>query len=292
MPRLSHLFVRLPSQTQSIFTRSVQTALISLIHSVARMGAEGWLLSFIRSFNGDRDVTSETALGEHRPDLKFLFQAVGLRGGRKRARTSTDPSLVIEICNNYKHGDMASLAEMYMRHGDGAVRTVVAIDPTSGTYSVWRYLRYLPTKLEGKEYRKCFQTEKGVVWRGDDAQDLVLKIRDFLPTWMPIVEGMGDEALEALMKKPVVLKASRLADMWDAAKRAADYFAWVNTEVSDDETEMDLSETEADIDTDDLGTLADLEDEEDDDERVWEDTDEEVEEDSDDSDDGEDDWVF
>ncbi|KAH7030036.1 hypothetical protein B0J12DRAFT_704355 [Macrophomina phaseolina] len=256
--RMAHdnmLFVRLASPAQNHFTRTIQSLLFVALRVIGRSSNGAWIFHFVHAYNGERDAEAETTVGTHRPDLNFIFKLPGMAltnpRGRRRRRLASQPAIIIEVCSDHKFRRMPEIARHYMAGGRGAVRTVVAINASSGTFSVWRYLRFLPTRVDGREFRRCFHTEVEVPWRGHGAQDLVLRARDFMPTKLPTVDDMEEGEMEAMMRIPVTLSAARLTTAWETARR----IGWASGQVDDDD---DLAGSTV-ADEDDLATREDPE---------------------------------
>ncbi|KAL1637666.1 hypothetical protein SLS58_009196 [Diplodia intermedia] len=278
--RHSLLTLRLPSFPQALFVGELQDHISKALFMHANAGPHNWFLEHIIGVNAERgDNADSLVYGAWHPDLAYYFSPNHTRPARARAAAAAgtkrsrhswecDPTLLIDVGNNVKHDDMAALAPRYAGAGNGATRTVVSIDTTRGVYSVWRYLRYLPTAVDGREWRRCFLTEKDVAWRGTDGPGLVLSIRDFMPTTLPLIEGTGDDDMEALMKKTVQIDCATLTKMWEKASAPPPV-------LDDGSTDMELSETEVATDEDEPRELPD---DEDDDEKAWEDLMAEIEE--------------
>ncbi|OJD30239.1 uncharacterized protein BKCO1_640004 [Diplodia corticola] len=260
----SHLTLRLPSVPQVLFTAALQDHISTALFHLAIESPSNWFLGRITSINAERDDSAASIVfNSHHPDLTYHFSTTP-RGNSARptnARsTPTQPTLIVEICNDVKHADLeARLAARYMAAGNKATRTVVALDTTRGVYSVWRYLRFLPTRVDGREFRRCFLTEKEVPWRGvrgEEGKGLELKLRDFLPTDMPAIRGVKEEVVDGLMRRSIVVDCEKLTGLWEKANdpETVDIFGGGDIGSMD----MEISETEADGDDE-----ADEEDEED-----------------------------
>lgn len=265
----SLLALRVPTHTHIVFTASIQFLLATSLRTVSAAAPENWFVANAVCYSSQRDASEDTTVGDHRPDLCFYFERDASPGQNspKRARGSRHPTVVIEICSADKMRDMEALAEHYLHEGDGATRTVVGIDVTRGTFCVWRYLRFLPTRVDGREYRRCFCTERDVRWRlADDSAPpfgaLQFTVRDFLPTKLPgITDGLDKEEMEALMKKTVGIPFEQMCSSWRLATPPPGY-------ASDEEgsAEMVLSSTAENTEDDEVtGAMAppDSEDEED-----------------------------
>ncbi|KAL1619571.1 hypothetical protein SLS54_006507 [Diplodia seriata] len=274
--RHSLLTLRLPTFPQALFVGELHDHISKALFIHASAGPDNWFIEHIIGVNAERGPSADSLIyNAWHPDLAYYFSPSYTRparaaAGSKRSRHSweCDPTLIIDVGNNVKHDDMAVLAPRYAAAGNGATRTVVSIDTTRGVYSVWRYLRYLPTAVDGREWRRCFLTEKDVEWRDTDGPGLVLSVRDFMPTSLPLIEGTGDDDMEALMKKTVQIDCAALTKMWEKANSPPPV-------LDDGSTDMELSETEVATDEDEP---AELPDDEDEDERAWEDLMAEIEE--------------
>lgn len=219
--------MRLPSVSQVLFTNSLHEQITARLTAIADAHPNGWFLKHIMAINPERDDSSDALVfNAHRPDLSFYFTpedppspgSSSPPRRRPRIAGASEPPLIIEICNAAKHGAMQMLAERYTAGGGGATRTVVAVDTERGVLSVWRFLRYLPTKLEGKTFRRCFLTVDQAAWRGAgtcaEGEGLVLSVRDFMPTVLPDVEDVSPEEMDELMRRKVVLDPACLTKMW------------------------------------------------------------------------------
>lgn len=284
MSRQNILAIRLPSDAQTRFTTSLQSAFQAQITTLSQHCPGNWFLTHVHSYNTQRDGAAHTTTGEHNPDICFYYDAPPPRRNRHHNRPAAThakpPTIIIEICSADKASDMGALAGHYLRAGNGATRIVVALDVERGTYSVWRWLRYLPTRVDGHEYRRCYQTENGVRWRAEDGAaaaevegELALTVRDFMPTVLPRFDfgPGGEEGMEALMRAQVVVSFGRLCRMW---ARAVD-----GEEEEDEDEDEDGGSAPMDVSSLD-GEGEDGEEEEGEDEDMdsfWESSDEEAE---------------
>ncbi|KAF4544296.1 uncharacterized protein LTHEOB_6414 [Lasiodiplodia theobromae] len=259
--RTSILAMRLPSVSQVLFTSSLHEQITRSIDAIADAHPNGWFLKHIMAINPERDSSDDALVfNAHRPDLSFYFtpedppsppsspsSAVAPPRKRPRVPGASEPTLIVEICNAAKHGAMQMLAERYTHGGGGATRTVVAVDTERGVFSVWRFLRYLPTKLEGKTFRRCFLTQDSVAWRGAgtcaEGEGLVLSVRDFMPTVLPDVEDVSPEEMDELMRRKVVLDPACLTKMWLESWSMQEAPLYYGSEGSEGSEGMDFSDS-------------------------------------------------